>query len=147
MASINFTTEELVNIGKHYLPDEIDNLKGTSTGFDFEVKINHGIPLVPTIIPLKLDYRGFEEDTLYFELSVNTDNKLIQKVTSKIIKIFSSGFEKYFPAGIYMDANYIYVDINKLSGGSGMKIKITDVSFAESNVHIEFDLHLHESNV
>ncbi len=140
MANLELSSGELVKILKHDLPDEVKNLKGTDTGLMFDVKIDHGIPLIPKSIPFEIEYNSFDKSDLIFELLINSKSKIINRAAGKIIEKLSYKFEEAFPQGIVMQGNYIYVDVNEQFGESGLKPKIVHAQFEDKTFYLEFKI-------
>lgn len=138
MALLQLKSNEVVKIIKSNLPDEIKKLKGTDTGFTFEIMLDHNIPLIPNAIPLEIEYNSYDKTKLIFELSVNSENRLIRKGAGKIIKLLSSQLGNMLPEGIVMQQHYIYVDISEQFAETGLRAKIVQAQFEDKTFHLEF---------
>jgi hypothetical protein len=138
MALLQLKSNEVVKIIKSNLPDEIKKLKGTDTGFTFEIIVDHNIPLIPNTIPLEMEYNSYDKTNLIFELSVNSENRLIRKAAGKIIKLLSSQLGNMLPEGIAMQQHYIYVDISEQFAETGLRPKIVQAQFEDKTFHLEF---------
>jgi hypothetical protein len=136
MALFEISTTELVNLAKNELPPEIKKFKGTSSGFTFDYNIEHGIPLVPESLPFKVDFWGYEKEYLIFELTINKESKLINRVAGKIINMIANKFEEEFPEGISYEDGYVYLAVNDFLDEA--EIEITSASLSKKLFHIEF---------
>lgn len=138
MALFEITTTEIVKLAKAQLPEEIKKLKGTTKGFTFDLNIEHGIPLVPSSLPLKVDFWGCEEDQIIFELSINKEGKIIKKVAGKLMNIMADKIEEEFPEGISYGDGYLYISVNDLLIEEEIEIKIVSANLVNKLFHLEF---------
>jgi len=81
---------------------------------------------------------SFDKTNLIFELSVNSENRLIRKAAGKIIKLLSSQLGNMLPEGIVMQQHYIYVDISEQFAETGLRPKIVQAHFEDKIFHLEF---------
>ncbi|MCB0748157.1 MAG: hypothetical protein KDC90_11915 [Ignavibacteriae bacterium] len=138
MANLELSSGELVKIIKPHLPDEVKNLKGTDSGFIFDFKIDHGIPLIPKSIPLKIEYHSFDTTDLIFELTVNSESNILNRAAGKIIKLLSSQLEDILPEGIVIQESFIYGDISEQFAESELEPKIVHAQFEDKTFYLEF---------
>lgn len=102
--------------------------------------MDHGLPLIPKSIPLRIEYNSFDNTDLIFELLVNFDSNILNRAAGKIIEKLSLRFEDTLPQVIVMQGSYIYVDLNEQLEDSGLKSKIVNAQFEDNTFYLEFKI-------
>lgn len=140
MATIQMTTSELAKMFKSFSEDFVSRAKGISDGVALTVEYDHGIPLLPKKIPVKLQYIGMEKGIIYFE--VHADSKgLIGKAFSVILKGLSSVIsENELFDGVYLKGNKIQIIPKEFFEESGINVKFNSIDISSSKVLVDFNI-------
>lgn len=137
MAYLELTTKELAKIVKANFSKDIKNITGLPTGFSFDYNIDHGIPLIPTKIPLLIEFSDFSKGQLTFLLNVNSDSTMLKKIASKIINIVMKSIdEEELPEGIYLEKNFVKIILDEIIDKEFINLNITDLTMTDSKVKI-----------
>jgi len=140
MATIQMTTSELAKMFKSFSEDFVSSAKGISDGVVLTIVYDHGIPLLPKKIPVKLQYIGMEKGIIYFE--VHPDAKgLIGKAFSVILKGISSMInENEIYDGVYLKGSKVQFIPKEFFEESGINVKFNSIDISSSKVLVDFNI-------
>ena len=141
MAYLELSTTELAKTAIAFFGKEISNVKGLTNGFSFEVEL--GIRLMPKSIPLKLIFSEFddENEVIVFEITLNSDSKILQKGFGTILKAITNILPiDELPEGVELEDNYLYITLAEIIENPGMEITIVDVKLKSKKLQISFEI-------
>jgi hypothetical protein len=138
MAYLELTTKEFANIVKANVSKEIKNIIGLPNGFSFNYNLDHGIPLLPSNSPFIVEYSGFSQGLLTFEININ--NALFRIFSSKIISLAKKSIENELPVGVSLEKNRITIILDEVIDKESTNLNITDLEIEDSIIKINIQI-------
>lgn len=141
MARIEFANTELATIAQNMSEGYVKNAKAISSGIAFDVEYEHGIPLVPTSIPMLIEFDSVADNVLYFRLEPNSNNFLIKKSFAVIAKLLPKiiGLDS-FPEGVILNDGKLSVDADILLSDYDVKAEVKNAVMKDWKFVCEFSL-------
>ena len=140
MAHIEMSTLEIAKIVKSFV-EGIKNVNGTPNGISFTLTFDHGIPLIPDSIPLKLEFTGFNDGIINFEIMLDSPHALMRKAFPKLLSLIVKTIQKdTLPKGVSLNKSQLLICPSEIFADSGIEMKFTDTKVDDKKVTVDFEV-------